>query len=57
VPKRNAPWYGKAGENSTIWASRSPKFIVGGSDETKYDHPTQNLVELMRRPIPNHLRA
>jgi DNA modification methylase len=56
VRKKNAPWYGKAGENSTIWASPSPKFIMGGSDETKYDHPTQKPVELMRRPILNHLK-
>jgi DNA modification methylase len=56
VRKKNAPWYGKAGENSTIWASPSPKFIMGGSDEEKYDHPTQKPVELMRRPILNHLK-
>jgi len=42
VRKPKAPWYGKAGENSTVWASPSPKFIMGGSDEEKYDHPTQN---------------
>jgi DNA modification methylase len=56
VRKKNAPWYGKAGENSTVWASPSPKFIMGGSDEDKFDHPTQKPVELMRRPILNHLR-
>jgi len=56
VRKKNAPWYGKAGENSTIWDSPSPKFIMGGSDEQKFDHPTQKPVELMRRPILNHLR-
>jgi len=56
VRKKNAPWYGKAGENSTIWASPSPKFIMGGSDEAKFDHPTQKPVELMRRPILNHLK-
>ena len=56
VRKKNAPWYGKAGENSTIWDSPSPKFIMGGSDEEKWDHPTQKPVELMRRPILNHLR-
>jgi DNA modification methylase len=56
VRKKNAPWYGKAGENSTIWASPSPKFIMGASDEEKWDHPTQKPVELMRRPILNHLR-
>jgi hypothetical protein len=31
VRKKNAPWFGKAGENSTIWACPSPKFIMGGS--------------------------
>lgn len=56
VRKRNAPWFGKAGENSTIWSSPSPKFIMGGSDEDKLNHPTQKPVELMRRPILNHLR-
>jgi DNA modification methylase len=56
VRKKNAPWYGKAGENSTIWDSPSPKFIMGGSDEEKFDHPTQKPVALMRRPIMNHLK-
>jgi DNA modification methylase len=56
VRKKNAPWFGKAGENSTIWDSPSPKFIMGGSDEEKYDHPTQKPVELMRRPILNHTK-
>jgi DNA modification methylase len=56
VRKKNAPWYGKAGENSTVWDSPSPKFIMGGSDEEKFDHPTQKPVELMRRPILNHTR-
>jgi DNA modification methylase len=56
VRKPNAPWYGKAGENSTVWDSPSPKFIMGGSDETKCDHPTQKPLELMRRPILNHTK-
>ena len=56
VRKKNAPWFGKPGENSTIWESPSPKFIMGGSDEEKFDHPTQKPVELMRRPILNHLK-
>jgi DNA modification methylase len=56
VRKKNAPWFGKAGENSTVWDSPSPKFIMGGSDEQKHDHPTQKPVELMRRPIVNHVR-
>ncbi len=56
VRKKNAPWFGKAGENSTIWDSPSPKFIMGGSDEEKFDHPTQKPVALMRRPILNHTK-
>ena len=56
VRKKNAAWFGKAGENSTIWASASPKFIMGSSGETKYGHPTQKPIELMRRPILNHLK-
>jgi DNA modification methylase len=56
VRKKNAVWYGKAGENSTIWACPSPKFIMGGSDEQKFDHPTQKPVELMRRPLLNHTK-
>ena len=56
VRKKNAPWYGKAGENSTVWESPSPKFIMGASDEDKFDHPTQKPLALMRKPILNHLR-
>jgi hypothetical protein len=51
VRKKNAPWFGKAGQNSTIWDSASPKFIMGASDEDKYDHPTQKPVDLMRRRV------
>jgi DNA modification methylase len=54
--KKNAPWYGKAGENSTVWSCPSPKFIMGGSNEEKFDHPTQKPVELMRKPILNHTK-
>lgn len=57
VRKKNAPWYGKPGaSNSTIWDSASPKFIMGGSHEEKFDHPTQKPVELMRHSILNHLK-
>src|ERR1700693_2172617 len=38
------------------WDSASPKFIMGGSDEEKFDHPTQKPVDLMRRPILNHTK-
>jgi DNA modification methylase len=56
VRKKNAPWYGRAGENTTVWDAASPKMIMGGSDEDKFDHPTQKPVELMRRPILNHTK-
>ncbi|MGA2137085.1 MAG: DNA methyltransferase [Bryobacteraceae bacterium] len=56
VRKKNAVWYGKAGENSTIWACPSPKMFMGGSDEDKFDHPCQKQVELMRRPLLNHTK-
>jgi len=56
VRKKNAPWFGKPGENSTVWEVPSPKFIMGGSDEEKFDHPTQKPIELMRRPILNHTK-
>ncbi len=29
---------------------------MGGSDEQKFDHPTQKPVQLMRRPILNHTK-
>jgi DNA modification methylase len=56
VRKKNAPWFGKPGENSTIWSCPSPKFIMGSSKEEKFDHPTQKPVELMQRPILNHTK-
>jgi DNA modification methylase len=56
VRKKKAPWFGKPGENSTIWRCASPKFIFSGSKEEKFDHPTQKPVKLMRRPILNHTK-
>ncbi len=59
VRKKKAPWFGKPGENSTIWRCPSPKFIMGGSKDpadVKQDHCTQKPCELMRRPILNHTR-
>ena len=29
---------------------------MGGSDEEKFDHPTQKPVDLMRRPMFNHTK-
>jgi DNA modification methylase len=55
--KKNAPWYGeKGGGNVTVWDAASPKMIMGGSKEEKFDHPTQKPLELMKRPILNHTK-
>jgi DNA modification methylase len=56
VRKKNAPWFGKPGENSTVWDSPSPKVFMGGSDEDKFDHPTQKSTQLYRTPLLNHTR-
>jgi DNA modification methylase len=37
-----------------VWDAPSPKFIMGSSNEDKFDHPTQRPIALMRRPILNH---
>jgi DNA modification methylase len=56
VRKKNAPWYGAPGENTTVWDAPSPKFVMSHSGEEKFDHPTQKPVVLMRRSIVNHAR-
>jgi DNA modification methylase len=40
---------------ATIWRAPSPKMIMGGSTEEKYDHPAQKPVLLSEAPIRNHL--
>lgn len=49
------PFYGERNQ-STVWVARSPKMIMGGSDEDKLDHPAQKPALLYARPIENHLR-
>jgi DNA modification methylase len=48
-------WIGSR-DQTTVWEAASPKAIMGGSDEEKLNHPTQKPVELMRRPILNHVK-
>jgi DNA modification methylase len=48
VRKKDAPWFGKAGKNSTIWSVPSPELMMGG--------PEEKPMELMSKPIMNHLR-
>lgn len=50
-----AHWVGTK-DQTTVWDAASPKMIMGGSHEEKFDHPTQKPVELMRRPILNHTK-
>ena len=42
---------------STVWRAPSPKMIMGGSTEEKFDHPAQKPVSLSEIPIRNHLEA
>jgi DNA modification methylase len=41
-------------DQSTIWRAASPKMIMSGSTEAKYDHPAQKPVVLSEIPIRNH---
>jgi DNA modification methylase len=50
---KTANWKG-SNDQTTVWTAASPKMIMAGSSEPKYDHPTQKPVELMRRPLLNH---
>ena len=42
-------------DQSTIWDAASPKMLMTGGGEEKFDHPTQKPVALFTRPIENHL--
>ena len=48
-----ARWIGDR-KQTTVWDAASPKHIMGGSTEEKFDHPTQKPVELFTRAIVNH---
>ncbi len=48
-----AEWVGDTRQTTVIEAP-SPKMMMGGSDEQKFDHPTQKPAETMARPIRNH---
>ena len=44
-------------DQSTVWRAPSPKMIMGGSTEEKFDHPAQKPVLLSEIPIRNHTEA
>jgi DNA modification methylase len=46
-----------ARDQGTVWRAPSPKMIMGGSTEEKFDHPAQKPVVLFETPIRNHLEA
>lgn len=50
---KTSNWIGPH-HDSTLWQLASPKMIMGGSDEQKWDHPAQKPVECMERPVRNH---
>ena len=43
-------------DQSTIWRVPSPKMIMGGSKEAKFDHPAQKPALLTEIPLRNHTR-
>src|SRR5204862_2124883 len=40
-------------DQSTVWRAPSPKMIMAGSTEEKFDHPAQKPVLLFETPIRN----
>ena len=44
-------------DQSTVWRAPSPKMIMGGSNEDKFDHAAQKPVVLSEIPIRNHTEA
>ena len=44
-------------DQSTVWPAPSPKMIMGGSKEAKFDHPTQKPVVVFETPLRNHLEV
>ena len=50
---KTASWLGDH-LDSTVWEFASPKMIMAGSAEEKFDHPTQKPIEGMARPIRHH---
>ena len=50
---KTAEWIGPHMQ-TTVWEYASPKQIMGGSKEAKYDHPTQKPIGCMSTPIANH---
>lgn len=48
-----AKWIGSR-DQSNVWDAPSPKQVMSGSTEEKFDHPTQKPLLCMERPVANH---
>lgn len=48
-----ASWQGDT-RQTTVWEAASPKMMMAGGGEEKFNHPTQKPAECMARPIRNH---
>jgi DNA modification methylase len=46
-------WIG-ARDQSNLWDAASPKQLMAGSKEEKFDHPTQKPLLCMETPVANH---
>ena len=51
---KSAHWIGGRSQ-TTVWEAPSPKHIMSGSKDGKFDHPTQKPLLLSEIPIKNHL--
>ncbi len=50
---KTSAWIGSR-DQSNLWDAPSPKQVMAGSTEEKFDHPTQKPLLCMQRPIENH---
>jgi DNA modification methylase len=49
----SAKWIGSR-DQSNVWQAASPKQLMAGSTEEKFDHPTQKPLVCMETPVANH---
>ena len=49
----SAKWIGTR-DQSNLWDAASPKQLMAGSKEEKFDHPTQKPMVCMETPVANH---
>ena len=54
--KGSKPRFTGTRDQSTIWRVPSPKMIMGGSREARFDHPAQKPALLTEIPLRNHTK-